>query len=252
MINSTQIEKIASIGSLACEAYADDDFERLILRQIQALLDTDGGVFYNISGLPAAVTFGDNYCVDIDPEYANYYKEYYHEQDPLLNYLFKRPHKSFFSSISTLHAIEDLDEYQNSEYYKDFLRPQNIHTSIIFTLGNNNGLMGLFGFQRPFNKTPYNRDSHLLAQLLAPYLILALESRQMQRAKSQVQSNLSLTKRQMDIAKYIIMGLRNHEIAAQLGIKVKTVECHLTSIYQQTHTRNRVMLARALADILPM
>lgn len=252
MIDSAQIEKITSIGSWACEAYADDDFERLILRKIQALLETEGGVFYDMSGSPRSAAFGDNYCVDIDPEYAGYYKEYYHEQDPLLNHLFRRTNKSFFNSISTLSAIDDIDEYQNSEYYKDFLRPQNIHTSIIFTLGNNRGLMGLFGFQRPFNKTPYNRDSHLMAQLLAPYLILALENRQAEQAKSQAQADLSLTKRQMDIAKYIIMGLRNHEIAAQLGIKVKTVECHLTSIYQQTHTRNRVMLARALAEILPL
>jgi len=252
MITSTQIEKIASIGAWACEAHADDNFERLALRQIQSLLDTDGGVFYNMSGSPTSPAFGDNYCVDIDPKYAIYYKDYYHEQDPLLNYLFKRPHKSFFNSISTLYAIENVGEYQNSEYYKDFLRPQNIHTSLIFTLANNRGLMGLFGFQRPFKKTPYNRDSHLMAQLLAPYLILALERRQMQRAKSQIQADLSLTKRQMDIAKYIIMGLRNHEIAEQLGIKVKTVECHLTSIYQQTQTRNRVMLARALAKNLSL
>jgi len=49
-----------------------------------------------------------------------------------------------------------------------------------------------------------------------------------------------LSKRQVEIAHCLIEGLGNKEIAEQLFLSVKTVENHLTRLYNQLHVKNRL------------
>jgi len=49
-----------------------------------------------------------------------------------------------------------------------------------------------------------------------------------------------LSKRQQDIARCLTNGLSNREIAAQLHLSIKTVENHLTRLYNQLHVANRL------------
>ncbi len=49
-----------------------------------------------------------------------------------------------------------------------------------------------------------------------------------------------LSKRQLDIAQCLTNGLGNREIARQLHLSVKTVENHLTRLYNQLHVTNRL------------
>jgi len=49
-----------------------------------------------------------------------------------------------------------------------------------------------------------------------------------------------LSKRQIDIAQCLTNGLGNREIALQLHLSVKTVENHLTRLYNQLHVTNRL------------
>ncbi len=49
-----------------------------------------------------------------------------------------------------------------------------------------------------------------------------------------------LSKRQIDIAQCLSSGLGNREIAIQLHLSIKTVENHLTRLYNQLHVTNRL------------
>lgn len=49
-----------------------------------------------------------------------------------------------------------------------------------------------------------------------------------------------LSKRQVEIARCLVEGLGNKEIAEQLFLSVKTVENHLTRLYNQLHVKNRL------------
>ncbi|MCB8984572.1 MAG: response regulator [Ardenticatenaceae bacterium] len=49
-----------------------------------------------------------------------------------------------------------------------------------------------------------------------------------------------LSKRQVDIAQCLTNGLGNREIALQLHLSIKTVENHLTRLYNQLHVTNRL------------
>ncbi len=63
-----------------------------------------------------------------------------------------------------------------------------------------------------------------------------------------------LSKREMDVLLQIKEGLRNPEIAANLGLSTKTVENHVRSILQKLGAKNRteavvVALKSSLIDI---
>ncbi len=55
-----------------------------------------------------------------------------------------------------------------------------------------------------------------------------------------------LTPTEARIARLIVAGRRNREIAGELYISVATVEAHLTRIYRKLHVRSRTELAHAM------
>jgi len=56
-------------------------------------------------------------------------------------------------------------------------------------------------------------------------------------------SDRGLTAREGSVAALVAVGRRNDEVAAELGLAVKTVEAHLTRIYRKLGVRSRTELA---------
>jgi DNA-binding CsgD family transcriptional regulator len=57
-----------------------------------------------------------------------------------------------------------------------------------------------------------------------------------------------LTPSEAEVARLAASGLKNREVAAQLGISTKTVEAHLARAYAKLGVQSRAQLARAIAD----
>ena len=55
-----------------------------------------------------------------------------------------------------------------------------------------------------------------------------------------------LTPTEARVARLVVAGLRNREIAGELFVSVATVEAHLTRMYRKLHVRSRTELARVL------
>jgi DNA-binding CsgD family transcriptional regulator len=70
---------------------------------------------------------------------------------------------------------------------------------------------------------------------------------------SELQSVPALSRRQLEVARLLAAGLRNKEIAAQMGIREKTVKFHLGNIYHKLGAQSRTeallaLLQHGLAD----
>lgn len=58
-----------------------------------------------------------------------------------------------------------------------------------------------------------------------------------------------LTDRELDVLRLVVRGLRNKEIAAELGISENTAKFHLRNILDKLHAQNRAeVVARAMRD----
>lgn len=246
MLTQTQLERIKGIGELSLEAFSDDSFEQIIVQKLERLLEATGGVFFNMQGDLQNPHFGKASYHNVDPYYGDNYSDYYHQMDPCMTQLLTQQK---LAPVSTLQAINSVDSYVQSEYYNDFLRPQKIHTSMIFMLTGETGLLGLAGFQRPKNKDSFSTDEQMIAALVSPYLVHALEKRDLAGGNQAHRiGDVDLTQRQWDIIQMVARGLTNNQIANRLNVSVKTVEHHLTNIYRRTHLHNRVGLARLIKN----
>ena len=61
-----------------------------------------------------------------------------------------------------------------------------------------------------------------------------------------IRQQFKLTRREADILRRVIDGLKNIEIAVELEIAEQTVKDHLSNIYLKTATENRMALMRTL------
>jgi DNA-binding NarL/FixJ family response regulator len=58
-----------------------------------------------------------------------------------------------------------------------------------------------------------------------------------------------LTERELDVLRLVVAGLRNKEIAAELGISENTAKFHLRNILDKLHAQNRAeVVARAMRE----
>ena len=60
-----------------------------------------------------------------------------------------------------------------------------------------------------------------------------------------------LTKRELEILRLVQRGLRNREIAQQMGVEEKTVKNHINSIYSKLGIANRVEAMAARVEGYP-
>lgn len=60
----------------------------------------------------------------------------------------------------------------------------------------------------------------------------------------------ALPPREMEIARLVVQGKRDSEIARDLHISVPTVETHLHHMYEKLEVRSRFELARTIRDLL--
>ncbi len=58
----------------------------------------------------------------------------------------------------------------------------------------------------------------------------------------------SLTPKEMDIVRLVSRGMSNSDIAAELFISRRTVEAHLSHVFQKLEVSNRTQLAREAID----
>ncbi len=58
--------------------------------------------------------------------------------------------------------------------------------------------------------------------------------------------SLNLSPRKTEICKYLILGLKNEEIADKLNVSKHTVKAYVSAIIYDTNVRNRTQLAYLL------
>lgn len=91
-----------------------------------------------------------------------------------------------------------------------------------------------------------NAAAAVLLGRLVPRLEKAPDPGPGGRSEEEAVAGFGITRRERDIVRGILQGRSNAEIAAALFISERTVETHVTNIYQKTGVRSRVQLLNLL------
>lgn len=364
------IELLSSIGGLSNECSTLREFVEATLKPMSELFAAKSSVYISLTGEKSEPDIETFITTDVDSNFCELYQKHYHRFDPCQQLFEARLKSDTSAQVSTNEAITSEYEYINSNYYQDFLRPLKIHQDLIFSVGDDNEVHGLFGFHRGVDKEAFEQEDRLKAVLLTSQItsgfnLLSLKEKQnsnssvfhelMERAsvlgfmtisndervmvhseglnsnisflkdeapsnywqqvKKRLPANATLfcdgvlsgwegiknsdyievsedkqnavpamyissdidernlkskitilfldgkagpnistnklekygiTPRQRDVLHYVGLGLTNAQIAFEMNISIKTLECHLTSIYQKTGCYNKAGLLNTL------
>ena len=192
-VSDFQLNQVVHIGHLAQECVAEKDFARIMTRELMHLLRSSSGVFIEFDPVSPKPRLLDGTSYQVDHSNMKKYLDYYQFLDPAwARYQrLSRVHEAL--GVSTDQVIESDRSYRECEFYQDFLRPTGVHSAMIFGVNIDGRPFGLVGMHRTEHLGHYSETDHRLAELLIPYLSIALRfrySRRQQEKRDDVVTNL--------------------------------------------------------------
>ena len=132
---------------------------------------------------------------NIDEEFCNQYLAHYYQQDPFKlmsppsnnsRFLLGPGHRS---GVVRLEELVDYGRFVESEYFRDFLKPQNQYHKIICYLKSQRRLLGVISLFRPSRLKEFPEETVQLLKMAVPLISICLENIEI-REKTQVKSGL--------------------------------------------------------------
>ena len=142
------------------------------------IFHTDCITFHLIKGYPQHVSISEarsfkrDRCNLIeDKHYPAIYRHGYYRHSPFL--------KEAISSLKpALKIKEDITQkdWERSDMYNDFIRPQHLYWELFLPLRWQNNLKGMITLLRPRNQPDFESSDTMKGEILAPHLVLAIHN----------------------------------------------------------------------------
>lgn len=194
--------------------------------------------FYNGNGRVC-----DQYLIGVDPKWPNAYHEYYSK---IQNGRYSVSNGLPESLLPCKVNIKNWEgsETVNNEFYSDYIRPQQIRSSIGFAFFDTMGTMrAMFAMDRTVSAAFSSNDMYLV-QLVYPqlnnlYKNFFSKSNCVNKLENVNWQTTSLTQREIDITILLCQGVSPTNISRKLHITVPTVNKHIAHIYSKMQVSNR-------------
>ncbi|MFP3928240.1 MAG: LuxR C-terminal-related transcriptional regulator [Desulfobacteraceae bacterium] len=159
-----------NVLQVICTAGESLDRYRVRRQALDAIFHTipaEGAIFFMPDGKGR---FSDVMLKNLEPEYNHYYHRYYHVFDPLR----LTEGECAGNRVRRLEEVVSYDSFESTEYYNDFLKPQEIHHKLVVNLKAGGELHGKIVLTRPKKGARFSQKEARFAQKLSPYLSNAL------------------------------------------------------------------------------
>jgi DNA-binding CsgD family transcriptional regulator/PAS domain-containing protein len=147
-------------------AVEHNDWERAIAR----FADLIGGAKAWLPELNLVNGMGQGVIARIEPKAQETYFQYFASRNPFLRLGSAAP---WPLNVRTDEDSFPKDEFIRTEYYNDFLKPQDIHSVLVVRLGRRGGLQSTLNVTRPRHNDQFARSDLELARRLQPHVIRA-------------------------------------------------------------------------------
>ncbi|MFC1884603.1 response regulator transcription factor [Thermodesulfobacteriota bacterium] len=166
-LNYPILTNVLEVISAASESL---DCRMVRLKALDALLEAisaEGAIFFLPDG---NAQFTNIMIKNLEKKYCDYYKNYFHQFDPLQ----LTQGECRGKRIKRLEEVVSYDSLKSTEYYTDFLKPQKIHHKLIVNLVAERELRGRIVLTRPQKSNRFNGKEVQTAKIISPYLAHAL------------------------------------------------------------------------------
>lgn len=204
-ISDSHIQSILRISALAAECSGESHFPPAVFRNLTELFGSKSCVFYSMSEDLDNHPIWDGQGYNLSAGRVKDYELRYRSHDPCFRGLRQRAASGSALVVSTDQVISSERDYLSTAYYNEFLLPQNIHNSIIFAVGDRQGLLGLFGFHRAGGRPRYGSREHLKARLLASQIAGALRLRKVSDGHARLRALVKKLMERAGIADYVVL-----------------------------------------------
>jgi DNA-binding CsgD family transcriptional regulator/PAS domain-containing protein len=141
---------------------------------LERLADLIGGTSVWLSRLNVVDGGGTGVTVRLDPQMTHLYNAHFAACNPLNNV--RDPHAYWRGWRPRILLDEEWmpkEELLRTEFYNDFLRPQDIHTAMMIRVAQHPPEVCVINVNRPVERGPYSRRELETAERLHPHLIRA-------------------------------------------------------------------------------
>jgi len=154
--------------------------------------------------------------------------------------------------VATIGNDRDLAPINEFERYSVYMQDSGFCDVMDFVFWNGEDAFAGLGILKSPEDPPITSEALRVGWAMQPYLEYNL-SRHPQRREYERQRLLrrvyGMTRREIEIANLISMGLTNQDIAEDLGIGLGTVKTHLLRVFQKLGVSNRTMLSMRIARV---
>jgi DNA-binding CsgD family transcriptional regulator len=151
------------------EAVERGDWTPVIAR----FADLIGGEKAWMPDLDALSGAGRGVLARIDPAAQDSYLQHYASRNPFVRPILARPTTPWPLEVMTDEDRFPREEFVRTEYYNDFLAPQDIHSVVIVRLARRGGVLSTLNIARPKRAGRFEPSELEIARRLHPHLIRA-------------------------------------------------------------------------------
>jgi DNA-binding CsgD family transcriptional regulator len=189
--------------------------------------------------------------IAIPPSVREAYLERYFDLDPIRRVLARRLGEPVFADPSrrgrwsSERAAPASDEFRR--YRREFLLPNDFYHHLGFCVQDSAGRVLALDFHRAQRARPFGPLEQARARVVAAFLHAHVGAKRRVAAPGATfEPRGGLSQREAEVAKAVVTGLSNKQVAESLGVSVRTVENHLRSIFAKCGVTTRTMLAARL------
>lgn len=173
-LKNSEIRNLFLAGQRILQAGNIEDLRVAALLTFQNLFKVEKGNFFlaNGEGPQARPDLERVVSLGILDKYLRLFRQYYHQLDPFAKFLKKQKSRP---PVITFKDVTPFPQLVKTEYYNDFLKPQNIHNQLSIYLMSGNHFLGAAVLFRSKNWPDFSSVDKAKAELIAPILTTALE-----------------------------------------------------------------------------
>lgn len=243
-----------AINNILLELYtidAPDKFINKIMKFIKMLIPYTKGWFIILND-DQEIIGEKSYFTGFDKSSESKYINFYYQED-YIKYLYD------FTSETSVYRdtnILEKDIREKTDFYIEFLKPENIVFGCGIILIKNSRIIGIFNLFRNEDAGDFNKKEIYILNVLKKHIenilynITQLSCVKMSIGKSIdiFSSEYHLTVRETEILKLINKGYSNREISDKFVISLSTTKKHIYNLYNKTGVSSRSQLISLFLD----